>query len=113
MALLGLSKEIQWRRWRLENGAATYIDSFHLRSYMVFSNVSHEYLMYRYWQPMLSLICTYKGRELGDPHRETICGPLPKLRFGRQKGMFANLTLIPKFRDLTNGFAGLEVGYKF
>ena len=113
MEYLALSKDFRKGNWMFETGAGTYIDSYHLRSYMVFSNVSHDRFTYSWFKPMLSLTCSYKGKELNNDTRETICAPLPKLRIGKGKGLFANMTYIPKYKEITNGFIGVEFGYKF
>ena len=113
MEYLALSKDYKKGNWLFETGAGTYIDSYYLRSYMVFSNVSHDRFTYNWIKPMVSLTCTYKGKELNNDARETICAPLPKIRIGKHKGLFSNITYIPKYKELTNGFIGIEFGYKF
>lgn len=113
MEYLALSKDLKKGNWMFETGAGTYIDSYHKRSYIFFSNISHDKYTYNWFKPMLSLACTYKGEELYSNSREVICAPLPKLRIGKSKGLFTNLTFVPKLKKLTNGFIAIEFAYKF
>lgn len=113
MALIGFSKDLQWNDWLFETGAASFIDSYHVDSYMLFSNVSHKNYTYAWFRPTIGLTCAYKGEELRDLSRDWICAPIPKVRIGKDKGLFSSLAFIPKFGDVTNGFVGIEVGYKF
>lgn len=113
MDYIALSKDFKKGNWMYETGAATYIDSYHVRSYMAFSNISHDRFSYNWFKPMVSLTCTYKGEDINSNAREIICAPLPKFRIGNDKGLFTNITYIPKFKELTNGFIGIEFGYNF
>lgn len=113
MELLALSKDYKKGNWMFETGFGTFIDSYHIRSYMFFSNVSLDRFTYNWFKPILSLGCTYKGKEHHSDKRKIICASLPRLRIGKHKGLFTNVTLIPKYKKLTNGFIGIEFGYKF
>lgn len=113
MDYFAFSKDFRKGNWLFENGAGTYLDTYYKRSYLVFSNITHDRFRKEWYSLMLSLNCTYKGKELDSNKRETICGPLAKLSIGKRKGLFSNVTLMPKHEDLTNGFVGIEFGYKF
>ena len=42
MEYVGLSKSLYRGNWQFENGFSTYVDSFHLRSYSAFIDISHR-----------------------------------------------------------------------
>ena len=113
MKYFGYARTIPYEKWRFETGFATYVDSYRVRSYAVFSDVSHEDYSWAYVRPALSLQCQSKGREYTSDERQFICFPLPKIRFGADSGPFVNISGAPKLGDLTNGFVVAEFGFKW
>ncbi len=110
---MALSKS--YKKWGLniESGAGTFIDSYHTRSYVVFSNISSDKYKWGSLTPMVELHCLNKGSSHTEYKRKTICSPAFKIRIGAEKGIFANLTPVPPLGELTNGQLAFEVGYKF
>lgn len=113
MALLGYARNNKHKQWNFENGAATFLDSYNQRSYMVFSNITNDRLNSPNIQPTLGLNCAYKGYSYKHNGKRLLCSPPIKIRLGQQKGLFAYITPVPKIDGLTNGLVSLEVGYKF
>jgi hypothetical protein len=110
---LGISKSIKKDSWMFENGVGTFIDSYHLRSYIVFSNISYDTHKLGLLKPMLNLHCAYRGYSYNNDDRRIQCYPALKFRIGKEKGLFTNITPIPKIKGLTDGQITFEVGYKF
>jgi hypothetical protein len=113
MDLFAYSRDYKKGNWNFENGAGTFVDSYHKRSYIAFSNISNDRIKTKYVQPVIGLNCMYKGKSYNSDEMQTVCSPPIKLRIGKQKGLFAYLTPVPKIKGVTNGFISLEVGYKF
>lgn len=113
MALLGYSRNVERKPWHFENGAATFIDSYNLRSYVVFSNISHDNIGTTHIKPTIGLNCAYKGYSYSHDRKRWLCTPPVKFRIGKEKGMFAYVTPVPKISGLTNGLISLEVGYRY
>ena len=107
------SKSSKKDGWTFENGAGTFIDTYHQRSYMIFSNISHDNYKYGIYTPMLNVHCAYKGYSYSKDDRKIQCYPSFKLRIGRDKGFFTNIMPVPKVGSLTNGLVTIEIGYKF
>ena len=42
MEYLALSRDFQKGNWLFETGAGTYLDSYYKRSYLIFSNITHN-----------------------------------------------------------------------
>ncbi len=110
---LAVSKSYKKNRWNFENGVGTFIDSYHVRSYIAFTDISHARYKYGLITPMINLHCAYKGIEHTSNKRDVSCYPAVKLRIGKEKGVFVNVTPIPPLGDLTDGQLSFEVGYKF
>ncbi len=107
------SKTIKRNAWNFENGAGTFVDTYHKRSYIVFSNISQDRYKYGIYTPMLNFHCAYKGHSHTEDNRKLQCYPLFKLRIGREKGLFTNIIPLPKVGEVTNGLVAFEIGYKF
>lgn len=110
---IGYSAEYKIDQWQIEPGISTFIDSYNLRSFSAFADISHERLAYPYYRPLLSLTCVYKGVEYGSDARAVACYPFIKLRIGGDSKFFANIAPIPHVRGVTNGFIAIEFGYKW
>lgn len=110
---LGYSRTLQREKWRFVTGFATYVDSYSVRSYAVFSDISHDDYAWRYARPALSVQCQYKGRDYGTTDRQFYCFPIPKVKFGGDRGFMVNLAATPKLGDITNGWISLEFGYQW
>ena len=54
-----------------------------------------------------------EGTYISSNNKRLICFPTLRLRIGRRKGIFMNLTPVPKIGNITNGFIATELGYKF
>ncbi len=113
MRFIGYSRDYEKGDWNFETGASTYVDSYHKRSYMIFSNVSHDDYKTRYVTPALVLNCAYKGNSYVKDSMKLICVPPVSLKIGPDHGFFGYLTPVPKVGTLTNGFISVIVGYKF
>jgi hypothetical protein len=113
MRYFGLSRELRRDKWRFDTGFATYVDSYRVRSYSVFSDISHDDYALRYLRPMLSLQCQSKGHTYSSEERQFLCFPLPKLRIGGDAGPLVNISGTPKVGKLTNGFAVAEFGIRW
>lgn len=110
---IGYSRALQRDKWRFTNGAATYVDSYSVRSYMVFTDISHNDYAWQWFRPALSAQCHYKGRDYGTKDRQFYCFPVPKLKFGGERGLMANLAGMPKVGSITNGWVTLEFGWQW
>lgn len=110
---LGVSKELHHGLFQFDTGVSTYVDSYYKRSYAVFTNISHEDFRYGIVTPMLGLVCSYKGVTYDSSERRVYCFPLPKVRIGEKSGLFADVAVLPKFGNDTNGWAAIELGYKW
>ncbi|MEZ5541677.1 MAG: hypothetical protein R3F42_06500 [Pseudomonadota bacterium] len=113
MGFVGYSRDYSRDKWNFETGISTYVDSYSKQSLMVFSNVSHEDYRYRYFTPVISLNCAYKGNSYEKDTMKLICTPPVSLRFGADTGLFVNVTPVPKVGSLTNGLISALIGYKF
>ena len=113
MWLLGYSREYQVNSWQLEPGVNSYIDSYDIRSYTVFMDISHDDFKYTYFRPMLSLSCMYKGISHDNDEMAFRCYPLLKIRIGGETNLFANIIPIPYVSGVTNGLIAVEVGYRW
>ena len=113
MELIGFSKEFNIDKYRLDTGFSSYLDSYHKRSYVVFSNISHQDYHYGIVTPMLEVGITNKGKDHDSSERKTYPFLIPKLRFGANEGLFVDLSSLPKIKGLTNGWLAIEIGYKY
>jgi len=113
MRFIGYSRDYEKDDWNFETGASTYVDSYHKRSYMIFSNVSHDDYRTRYVTPVLVLNCAYKGNSYVKDSMKLICVPPVSFRIGMDHGFFAYITPVPKVGTLTNGFISAILGYTF
>ncbi|WP_295387499.1 hypothetical protein [uncultured Thiodictyon sp.] len=111
MEYFGLSKAFQYKKWRFDAGANTFVEAYSQRSYDLFINIAHADFRYSYFTPMLGLNCAYKGVKNGTNNMGVFCFPMPKLRIGKDSGLFALISAIPLFPPYTNGYAALELGY--
>ncbi len=99
--------------WRFENGIGTFIDTYHVRSYLAFSDITHDKYKYGMITPILSANCAYKGYKHSTKKRRLQCFPLLKFKLAKNKGLILKITPIPKFKRITNGQITFEIGYKF
>ena len=99
--------------WHFEQGVGTFIDTFHVRSFIAFSEVSHDDYQYGMITPLLNTHCAYKGRSHKHKKRSLQCAPVLKFRIGDDKGLILKLTPIPKVKGITNGQLTFEIGYRF
>jgi len=113
MEYFALSKSYDFGAWSVESGGGTFIDSYSLRSYTLFSNITHESYQWGILKPILGLNCYYKGVEYSSDDMHFLCHPSLKLRVWYEEGLFMNIMPIPPAGDLTNGFVTIEFGYKF
>lgn len=113
MDLLGISRELRYGKWVFDTGVNTYVDSYNVRSYTLFSKISHADVRYAWFTPLLSVGCTNKGKDYDSDARQTYCFPIPTLRVGKPTGLFADAFALPKIGDITNGWVAVELGYKW
>ena len=113
MEYFAISKEIEKGKWSFNTGGGSYIDTYDLRSYGIFSDISHDRIKWKWITPLLSLVCTYKGVDYGSDEREIKIGPLIKIRIGPDTGLFGAVTGLPPIEGQTDGFVMGVFGYKF
>ena len=113
MNYLVVAKTIENNLWNYEVGAGTFVDSYNVRSYRIYTNFSHDDYKWRILTPMIGVDCNYKGKEYTSNKKRLICFPTLRLRLGKEKGLFVNVTPVPKIGNITNGFIAAEFGYKF
>lgn len=99
--------------WNFENGIGTFIDTYHKRAFVTFTDISHDRYRYGLLTPVINFHCAYKGYSYSSNKRRVQCYPLFKVRIGKQKGLFTNIIPLPKIGDVTNGLVAFEIGYKF
>ena len=108
-----LSKFDHKDAWHFEKGVGTFIDTYHVRSFIAFGEVSHDNYKYGLITPLLNAHCAYKGHTHKHKGRRLQCFPVLKFKIGRDKGAFLKVTPVPKLGKLTNGQIVFEMGYKF
>ena len=113
MEYFAISKTFDYEDWCFEAGGGTFLDSYEVRSYKIFTNISHMDYTWGIFTPMLAIDLYSKGKEYSSDKRTQIIAPSFKLRIGDKDGLFMNIQPIPKVGDLTNGFVAVEFGYKF
>lgn len=113
MELFGVSRDLEYNHFRFDTGVNTYIDSYRMRSWSIFSNVSHDSLNYGLLTPMLEIGITNKGKDYGSHERQTYPFIIPKIRIGERTGLFADISGLPKIGTITNGWVAFELGYKW
>lgn len=113
MELIGYSREFCYGNFIFDTGVNTYVDSYDVRSYSLFSNVSYENFQYKIVTPMLEMGVTYKGKDYDTSEMQTYPFIIPKIRIGAGSGLFADFSGLPKIGDITNGWVALELGYKW
>lgn len=111
--LIGYSRELCHGKFMFDTGVNTFADSYNVRSYSLFSNVSYEDFHYKIITPMLQVGVTNKGKDYDTSERKTYLFIIPKIRIGARDGIFADFSGLPKIGDTTNGWVALEVGYKW
>jgi hypothetical protein len=110
---IALTKTLEKKAWNIETGIGTFVDTYHVRSYIGFSDISHDDYHYGIITPLLSANCAYKGYEHSSKKRQLRCFPLLKFKLASGKGFVVKITPIPKYKDVTNGQLSFEFGYKF
>ncbi len=113
MNYFAISKSKKYTSWELEGGIGTYIDSYSLRSYTLFSNIYSDDYKYGIVKPMLNLAVHYKGDSYTSDKRKIKIAPSLKIRVGDTDGFFVDIMPVPYIKGLTNGFISLEFGYQF
>ena len=113
MELIGYSKELSYGKFIFDTGVNTYIDSYYVRSYTLFSNISYENYRYKIVTPMIEIGITNKGKDYDTSKRQTYCFVIPKVRIGARDGIFVDLSGLPKIGDITNGWLAIELGYQW
>ena len=113
MDYFAISKEFSKDKWTFDTGAGTFIDSYSLRSYKVFTNISHKDFSWRFFRPLLALEYFYKGDSYTTNEMHQLVYPSLKLQIGEEDGLVMNIQPVPKIGTLTNGFIAVAVGYKF
>lgn len=110
---IGYSRELCYGKFMFDSGIATYVDSYDVRSYALFSNVSYEDYRYKLLTPMLEIGVTNKGEDYDSDERQTYPFIIPKIRIGAGDGFFVDFSGLPKIADITNGWVMFELGYKW
>lgn len=113
MEYFAISKTFKNEDWSFELGGGTFIDSYALRSYSIFTNISYQEYTWGIFTPLLSIDFYYKGEEYNSDNREPIIAPGLKFRFGYEDGIFITIQPVPKIKNLTDGFIAVGFGYKF
>lgn len=113
MELIGYSRELFYGKFIFDIGINTYVDSYYVRSYTLFSNISHTDFQHKWVTPMFVVGVTNKGEDYDTDERQTYAFIIPKIRFGARDGIFADISGLPEIGDITNGWVALEVGYRW
>jgi len=113
MEALGYARELCYKKFMFDTGVATYVDSYDVRSFAFFSNVSYQEFHYKILTPMLEIGVTNKGNDYDSNERQTYPYIIPKIRIGARDGFFADISGLPKVGDITNGWVGIELGFKW
>jgi len=113
MEYFSISKSNNYKNWEFETGLGTYIDSYGIRAYKLYTNISSENFRFWIFQPRLGIAIHSKGVEYNSNERKTVIISTPQLRVGDINGLFMNIMPIPKLSPYTNGFVAVEFGYKF
>lgn len=113
MESIGYSRELCYEKFTFDTGVYTYIDSYDVRSYALFSNISYEDIRYKLLTPMIEVGVTNKGEDYDSDKRQTYPFIIPKLRLGAEEGIFADFSGLPRIGDITNGWVAIELGYKW
>lgn len=113
--LIGYSREFELGKFTFDTGFNTYVDSYHIRSYSIFSNVSYAPLHYKFITPMAVIGVTNKGKDHDSDARQTYPLIIPKIRFGGRDNIpvFADISALPEVGGITNGWVALEVGFRW
>jgi len=113
MEYFGISKIFVNEKWTFDTGVGTFVDSYSIRSYKVFTNVSHRDFTWGVLTPILSLELYSKGKGYESNQKHQFLYPGFKVRVGNEDGLFMYIQPVPKLGTLTNGFVAIEVGYRF
>lgn len=113
ISFLGYSREYTKNKWKIEPGINTYVDSYSLRSYTAFVDISNDAYAYKYFRPILNLSLMYKGIGYNSDEMRVKLIPLVKFRIGGDTKLFANIIPVPPVGNDTNGFVAIEFGYKW
>jgi hypothetical protein len=113
MELFGYSRELCYGKFMFDTGVNTFVDSYEMRAYSLFSNISYMDFHYKIFTPMLEVGVTNKGEDYDSTERQTYPFIIPKVRIGAREGFFGDISGLPKIGDITNGWVALEVGYKW
>lgn len=111
--LIGYAYNTEHKNFNFETGVTTFNDSYHERSYAVFTNISNDNWNYKYIQPTLSINCAYKGYTYKHEGKRWLCTPPIQFRIGKEKGLFAYVMPVPKLGSTTNGLLFVEAGYRY
>ena len=113
MQYVGYSKEFNHDKLNFDTGVSTFIDSYGKRAFVVFSDISNSDYRFGYFQPILALACTRKGKGYDTDATQSSCFPLLKVRVGSENGLFVKITPIPPIGNVTFGSISFEFGYKW
>lgn len=113
ISFLGYSREYTKDKLKIEPGINTYVDSYSIRSYTAFVDISHDTYAYAYFRPILNLSMMYKGIGYSSDEMRLKFTPMVKFRIGGDTKLFINIVPVPPIRNTTNGFLAMEFGYKW
>ena len=113
MEYFAISQTYTNEDWGFEVGGGTFIDSYEVRSYRIFTNISYKEFTWGFFTPLLAIDFYSKGEKYNSDNRKQFVTPSLKLRFGYEDGIFITVQPVPKIKTLTNGFVAVEFGYKF
>jgi len=113
MDYFAISKMFSHEKWNFDTGVGTFVDSYSIRSYKVFTNISYSEYKWGFLTPIVSMEFYSKGEAYGSSNRHQFLYPSFKLRVGEEDGLFMYIQPVPKLGTLTNGFVAVEVGYRF
>lgn len=111
--LIGYAYNTERKNWNFETGFTTFNDSYHERSYAIFTNISNDNWNTKHIQPTLNINCAYKGYTYAHEGKRWLCSPPVQFRIGKEKGLFAYVMPVPKLGNTTNGFVSVEAGYRY
>ena len=111
--LIGYAYNTERKNWNFETGFTTFNDSYHERSYAIFTNISNDNWNTKHIQPTLNINCAYKGYTYAHEGKRWLCSPPIQFRIGKEKGLFAYVMPVPKVGGVTNGLVFVEAGYRY
>lgn len=105
IALIGYSYKLEHKGMVYDTGVNIFEDSYSQVSGSLFSNISYGPWSSTYFTPMLMVGVVSKGDSYEDDTRQIYPFVLPKLRIGKDSGVFTMITASPEWVSLELGYS--------